>query len=417
MMYLKKILINIINTGVNDSHELNDKFKIRFINGLHLLIILILTIGITHWILMNKHIFIILEAFCILLAITGIVLNYYHKVYFSFILFVVYCNILIVYNIEFYPIEIAGFVYYFPFIMALGIFRLSFMKDALIDTLLIISFIIFLLVIFLDFYPIIPQYLIVPFSHREIIWVRNLNIIIATLCVVLFTYFYIWFSNVQKKEIDQLLQFKKNSQSHLLDAVNKKDLLLSQVHQRVQDNLLLFQKIILSEAKNTHPDNLNHLLNEIQNKIVSMSTIHQLLYTSPNTDAISVKDFLEKIITIHNQNNDNKINIISNYQYNPTIKIYSSLPLGIIFSDLLYHISNHTKFNSPEFILNVYMSDSNLHIQISNDFSLQNFFDENALGIRLLHNMLHQINGKIELYNQNFFQIKIIIPKSEWIEV
>ncbi|MCX7728812.1 MAG: sensor histidine kinase [Bacteroidia bacterium] len=419
MKRIKYLLKFIFDIGIDGTMNITDKFRIRFINGLHFLIAVILIIGVSHWIVLDKKPFTYIELSCLLLSLVGLVLNYFKKFNASYILFYLYTNFLIAYNIELYPKSIAGYVYYFPFAMVLGINVMSSIKNNLSYFLLLFSFVIFLIVMFVDFDNAVPKNWRVEFSEEEITWVRNFNIAIAGLCVIFFTYFYMWLSDAQNREIKDLINKEKHLQQQLIQSLNQKDILLAEVHHRVKNNLTILNSIINMNIDDYEGESTEVVLNSLKNRIYNMSIIHNLLYTHENIDQISIQDFIKKIIhsTIH-FNDLKEINITENYDYIGKIKVSAVIPIGIILNEMIsnairYHVDNGT---TPCLNINVYQHNDEIIINLMN--ANEGFFEikKDKVSNKLIHALAEQINSKIT-FNDNEFGIKISIPQEELLSV
>lgn len=416
MERVKKIFKIVSDIGVDEKSNITDKFRVRFINGLHFLIAIILMIGIAHWIILDKKPFTYIELFSLSLSVIGILLNHFKYFKCSAILFYTYSNFLIVYNIEFYPKEIAGYVYYFPFAMILGINNLSVIKDKVSYLLLLVSFVIFLFVVFVDFSDIFPASWIVQFSEEEINWVRNFNIAIAGLCVIFFTYFYMWLSNAQTTEIRQLIEKEKKLQQELLHTLNQKEILLAEVHHRVNNNLSILKSIINMNLDSYSGKNKNDILLSLQNRIHNMSIVHNLLYKHENIDLIPVQKFTRNVLSATLDHNDAPdIKITEHYDELGNIKISAIIPFGIILNELITNAIQHAfkSHNNPSICINMYKQDDKIILNIHDNGKGFEEYQKDGLGIELIKLLVEQINGEISFQNSNGLCVKISIPQEE----
>lgn len=416
MERVKKIFKIVSDIGVDEKSNITDKFRVRFINGLHFLIAIILMIGIAHWIILDKKPFTYIELFCLSLSIIGLVLNHFKYFKCSAILFYLYCNFLIVYNIEFYPKEIAGYVYYFPFAMVLGINNMSIIKDKVSYVLLLVSFVIFLFVVFVDFSDIFPASWIVQFSEDEINWVRNFNIAIAGLCVLFFTYFYMWLSNAQTLEIRQLIEKEKKLQQELLQTLNQKEILLAEVHHRVNNNLSILKSIINMNLDSYSGKNKNDVLLSLQNRIHNMSIVHNLLYKHENMDLIPIHKFTRNILSATLKHNDvSDIKITEHYDELGNIKISAVIPFGIILNELITNAIQHAfkSHHNPSICINMYRQDGKIILNIQDNGKGFEEYQKDGLGIELIKILVEQINGEISFQNSNGLCVKISVPAEE----
>lgn len=416
MMPVKKIFKLISDIGVDEHLNITDRFRIRFLNGLHFLMTIILLIGVTHWIILEKMPFTYIEMFCLMLSIAGLFLNKFKLFNLSYILFYLYCNFLIVYNVEFYPKEMEGYLYYFPFAMILGINNLSIIKNKLSFLLLFISFVIFLLIIFLDFSSFFPESWIVQFSEEEINWVRNFNIVIAGLCVVLFTYFYMWLSNAQTFEIKQLVEKEKKLQENLIRSLTQKEILLAEVHHRVKNNLAILNSLINVNLNSNKGKNISDILNSLQNRIHNMSIVHTILYSHENIETISLKEFIRKVINSTLQYHKiNNIKIVENFDELVKLKINAVLPLGIILNELITNAIHYAFKNNLNHELNIsaYIHNYEIVINISDNGNGLINLQKDGLGFELIRTLAEQINGKITFTNNNGSSVKIVTSVEE----
>jgi len=411
-----KILNSLIDIGIDSNTDLKNVFKIRFVNGLHILILSILFISVTNWIILNKLPFTIIEGICLTLSVVGLILNKWRCFHASVALFYIYTNILVIYNVELYPVEAAGYVYYFPFAMVLGINNMSVLKNKISYSFLLISFIIFLIVIFFDFSFLIPKSWYVTFLNREIDYIRSLNIAIAGICIVFFTVFYMWLSNKQSEEIKILIQKEKDLYKELKQSLIQKEILLAEVHHRVKNNLAVLNSMVNMKMNNHHNQNINQILASLQNRIYNMSMIHNLLYRQENIDSISIKDFIHEVIQSSIQYNQvDSIQVIENYDDLGTIKTDAVIPIGIIVNEMVTNSILHAFPNkhNPTLNLNIYMQGDDIVINYSdNGIGLSNK-QQDGLGFEIIRLLVEQLNGQIHLKNNNGLHIKINIPKKE----
>ncbi|GAB4206278.1 MAG: hypothetical protein Fur0023_15980 [Bacteroidia bacterium] len=420
MKIIKNLVKIVSDIGVDESLSHQEKFRIRFINGLHFLIAIILMIGVTHWIILDKRPFTYIELFCLLLSFVGFGLNKLKMFEASFALFYIYCNFLIVYNAEFYPKEIAGYVYYFPFAMVLGINNISSIRDGWSFGWLFLSFIIFVTVVFFDFSNIFPKSWVVTFSAEEILWVRNFNMFIAGLCVIFFTSFYIWLSDTQMKEIKNLIVREQQLQKQLIQSLEQKEILLAEVHHRVKNNLAILNSIINMNIDNHNGKSIDEILQSLQNRIHNMSMIHNLLYRHENIDSVSVQEFVKKVVDSTLDYHDvRNLHLNEHYDNVGKIKMSAIIPIGIILNEIVTNAFMHAfnEHSNPRMDISVYRDNDEIVINITDNGRNVFNFNADSLGMSLIQSLTEQINGKIVFKSNNGLAIKLSVPKEELLEV
>lgn len=414
MQKLKNYITYFFDIGIKEHFTTQEKFRLRFFNGLHFLMIVILLIGILFWAFFLNYTFIAIKTICILLCIAGLVLNYFHKYNISSFLFYLYSNLLIFYHIEFYPIESASYLYYFPFLMAIGINSLSIFRDAFFKLNVLLSVLVFLSIILIDFKDNFQ--INSPTESQIIEWFRTYNILITALCIVFIVLFYIWLSNTQINEIKNLLEKEKKLQNQLLSTLQQKEVLLAEVHHRVNNNLAILHGIINMKLSGLQDEKPEEILSSLQNRIHNMNLVHNLLYTHEAIDNISMDTFIKKIIyTTITKTYQNKIHIIENIDKIKTIKASAMLPLGIILHEILSNAVHHafSGINNPSLKINVYHQDEHIVLTISDNGKGISSNYKKGLGMELIYLLVEQMNGRIHLINNAGLTIKICMPKSE----
>lgn len=201
-------------------------------------------------------------------------------------------------------------------------------------------------------------------------------------------------------------------------------LLMSEVHHRVKENLRIISNL-LGVQINTYKDNatLKTILTESQNKIKSMAIIHQNLYKGEKFTKVSVNkyinDFIAEIRSGFN-NSDTKVEIDVNV-VNKEIKIGLAVPLGLILNEL---ITNSYKYAfTDNLIAEKKITIAFTHLEGTNKYRLlvkdngkgisENFDVEtsNSFGLRLVHGLVAQLHGKIEVTQQQGTAYKILLEE------
>jgi two-component sensor histidine kinase len=134
-------------------------------------------------------------------------------------------------------------------------------------------------------------------SHRL---VRNLSFLGVALFALLLI---VGFSRYQLKQIaNRHLQEKQeevNRQNeHLRDLLTEREWLLKEIHHRVKNNLQIIISLLNSQSVYLTDLNALNVLQKSQNRIFSVSLIHQKLYQEGNISGISMKSYISEL-TIH----------------------------------------------------------------------------------------------------------------------
>lgn len=185
----------------------------------------------------------------------------------------------------------------------------------------------------------------------------------------------------------------------------EKELLLKEVHHRVKNNLQLVTSLLQLQLNRTNDPAITEALTESQNRINSMSLIHQYLYSTENIGNVDMKVYTEKLITaIENSFNKpgmqvDKIMDIENVHFNIDIAI----PIGIIMTEL---ITNSFKYaflpqQQNKLVVKLKMDAADTYMLTVQDNGTGAIKDSGgSLGLKLVELMCKQLRANI-VFNDN----------------
>jgi len=187
-------------------------------------------------------------------------------------------------------------------------------------------------------------------------------------------------------------------------ALNEKEILLKEVHHRVKNNLQVVSSILNLQSAYIEDENILMLLSESQNRIKSMSFIHEALYQTKDFSSI---DFKEYILNLSN-------NLIHSYQiYGDLVDLVlevdkvllnldQAIPCGLIvnelFSNALKYAFEPNKKGSITISLTHNHKDEIKLIIKDNGKGLPDNFDfrkTESLGLQLVTTLVEQIDGTV----------------------
>lgn len=217
---------------------------------------------------------------------------------------------------------------------------------------------------------------------------------------------------------------RKEFENTIKSSLKEKEILLKEIHHRVKNNLQIISSLLtLQEFYVKEDPTAVNVLQESQNRVLSMAMIHEMLYQSKDLSQINFSDYLTSLLSnlFHTYGVDNKINTVIKVDH-IYLNVETSVPLGLIISEL---ISNSLKYAFPE------LKDKNeisvgLHYQneefelIINDngVGLPENIDfrnlESTLGLRLVKSLVNQLDGSIELDRSHGTKFKIIFKELEY---
>ncbi|HEA29986.1 MAG TPA: tetratricopeptide repeat protein [Leeuwenhoekiella sp.] len=219
---------------------------------------------------------------------------------------------------------------------------------------------------------------------------QNLISLIAGLLLLFLILLFVGFTNNRKK--NKLLQ-KQN---------REKEFLLKEIHHRVKNNLEVVSSLLALQSAHIKDPKIIDAMVEGQNRVHSMSMIHQRLYQGEDLAAIEMKDYFKNLGShiIDSFGMEKSVNIV--YAMQPIyLDVDTAVPLGLIVNELL---TNTLKYAFPEkngiitIVLN-YKEKSLLSLVIAdNGIGKQedNIIQGTGFGTQLISLLTQQLEGTLK---------------------
>lgn len=219
------------------------------------------------------------------------------------------------------------------------------------------------------------------------------QIIIIVIASFLLLFVLVLYKNYQSNK-------KKNA---LLERQNKeKEFLLKEIHHRVKNNLEIVSGLLALQSAQLTDANAMNVMQESQNRVQSMSMIHQKLYQGTNLSTIEMKDYFNNLGThvLDSFGMEKQVNLTCEMQA-LELDVDTAIPLGLIVNELL---TNALKYAFPdnrkgEVKLALEQKDKeHLCLEVSDDGIGQNMDEkigETGFGMRLVNLLCQQLQGKM----------------------
>ncbi|NQU64343.1 MAG: response regulator, partial [SAR324 cluster bacterium] len=136
-----------------------------------------------------------------------------------------------------------------------------------------------------------------------------------------------------------------SQQLDLQKSLKEKETLLHEIHHRVKNNMTVISSLLKLQMRNVTDEKAKEALQDSQNRVQTMSMIHETLYRSDNLSAIDMKRYLSDlgrvILQGYDINGKVKLNIEAE---SVIIGVDQACPLGLIVNEL---ITNSLKYAFP----------------------------------------------------------------------
>ncbi|TNE54906.1 MAG: GAF domain-containing protein [Bacteroidetes bacterium] len=218
-----------------------------------------------------------------------------------------------------------------------------------------------------------------------------------------------------KEEIESLLEEKKNALYEAIETVSdqvtelkhqkeKREILLREVHHRVNNNLQILSSIVnlyLLESKNVSEKTLH----DIKNRVQILSSIHLILLKSVETGKHSTKDFLLDLVAAIRYMNHNNYLVIHVNTNIAGLNLNTLVPLGLLVYSLIDYASTTywKKGKSVELNLTAVIGQkSGFYVNLDALHEVSGVKDPESVNETLIEALVEQLDGRI-LPIQNLF--------------
>lgn len=186
----------------------------------------------------------------------------------------------------------------------------------------------------------------------------------------------------------------------------EKELLLSEVHHRVKNNLQLVNSMLDLQQKYLKDPEAINAINNSKNRILSMSLIHQTLYQNGKYGYVDTKDYFERVtnIVVQSLKNDTTINCIFHIQSLSLLLDYA-IPMGLITNELITNACKYAFINKPTgtITISLYKENNILFLKVEDDGIGTNeevMKNAKSFGLKLIKSLCRQLEANLHIKNE-----------------
>jgi PAS domain S-box-containing protein len=207
------------------------------------------------------------------------------------------------------------------------------------------------------------------------------------------------YDNTERKQIDRKIR----------DSLKEKEVLLQEVHHRVKNNLQVISSILNLQSSYVSDPKTLEILRESQQRIKSMSFIHETIYRTADFSRLEFMDYIKTIAS----------NLIQSYRTATTrvdfipdmqsvgLNLDQAIPCGLIINELVSNALKYAFKGRKKGTLTIVLKEENEDIILAvkddgvglpPDFA---FEKNNSLGIQLVYALLEQIDATVKVDQTN----------------
>jgi PAS domain S-box-containing protein len=203
---------------------------------------------------------------------------------------------------------------------------------------------------------------------------------------------------------------RKDREQRIREALQEKNVLLSEIHHRVKNNLQIVHGLLALQNERIKDPLVLSMLRDGQNRIRSMALIHQTLYESHDFSGVDFRDFLDALLPT----------LISSYGVDPArislrvnavavlLPINSAIPCGLVVNELISNALKHAFPGAQRGEITVELGnggDGKIILSVSdNGIGISDAVDVDqsaTLGLQLVNLLSQQLNADLHVRRSN----------------
>jgi two-component sensor histidine kinase len=214
---------------------------------------------------------------------------------------------------------------------------------------------------------------------------------------------------------------RKQADEELKNTLQEKELFIRELYHRTRNNMQVIYSMLRIYAKELKNKQLRNVIDNIGNKILTMSMVHQKLYESKDLSSLSLRDYFQSLALEMKKTapyNATEIPILVTGD-DVKVLIDTAIPCGLIVNELITNSLRFAFTNARKGKITVHLClspENEIVIEVSdNGVGLPNDFDNNKdlhIGLKFVIDIVeHQLQGKINFINRKGLSVQIVLPR------
>ncbi|MBW2630493.1 MAG: transporter substrate-binding domain-containing protein [Deltaproteobacteria bacterium] len=222
----------------------------------------------------------------------------------------------------------------------------------------------------------------------------------------------------------EMEKIRKKAEDQIRRSLREKGTLLAEIHHRVKNNMQIISSLLSLQSRDIKDERALSLIKNCEDRIRSMSLVHEKLYLSEDLSRVDFSDYVESMATrlfqVHRV--DSRVVSFSSHIKDVSFSIETAIPLGLIANEL---ISNVLKHAFPE------GRKGNISVELTQNRKIEEYtltvtdngigFPEEidyknteTFGLQLVGMLTEQLNGTVELDRSKETSFKIVFKEQKY---
>ncbi|MCI5143110.1 MAG: sensor histidine kinase, partial [Candidatus Electrothrix sp. ATG1] len=212
---------------------------------------------------------------------------------------------------------------------------------------------------------------------------------------------------------------REEAEEELKAALLEKESLLKEIHHRVKNNMQIVASLMFLQAQDIKNQEAVDILQESQDRVKSMSLVHELLYQAGNLAKVPFKEYVENLVSSLRQSY-NAHDVLFQIKADPfNLPISTAIPCGLILNELITNSIKHA-FKHEADLQSALLS---IHFQRQEETCVLSVSDNGAgfpsdydwdssgtLGLNLIRTLSTQLDAELEFESQDGLTCRLRFP-------
>lgn len=208
---------------------------------------------------------------------------------------------------------------------------------------------------------------------------------------------------------------RKKAEDKVKKSLKEKEILLGEIHHRVKNNMQIISSLLNLQTQYVTAEETVDVLHESQDRVKAMATVYEKAYLSEDLTKINFKSYIQSLVQALLYSyliKQDQITFLIEIE-DILLNIETAIPCGLIISELVSNSLKHAfpgerkgeiKVSLESFgeKYELLISDNGVGLPKNVDFK-----NTNTLGLKLVNNLVDQIDGEINLDRSNGTEFKI----------
>ena len=214
---------------------------------------------------------------------------------------------------------------------------------------------------------------------------------------------------------------KEVAEGQLKQSALENEVLLQEIHHRVKNNLQIVSSILSFKTEEIDDPKVQDILKIARSRVDAISLIHKQLYESNNLAKINMHDYIEQQVRDLFYNYPTRSNDIElTLDILPfTLEVTPAIHCALLINELILNVVLHAFPDGRAGELNISVKNhqyNQLRLVIEdNGIGMKENpkkMGSKSIGMRLIYQLVQQLNGTIQFHGNSGTCFEIIFPKS-----